>query len=69
MTHKDVALYYHSKFDLNNVPTICHYKSIKESFTSFSSAKNICYIAKIMLLDIQYSLDLYHSFPNVSIMY
>jgi hypothetical protein len=69
MTHKDVTLYYHSKFDLNNVPAICHFKSIKESFTSFSSAKNIRYIVKIRLLGIQYSLDLFQTFPSVSIMY
>jgi hypothetical protein len=32
------------KFDLNNVPKIFHFKSIKESFMSFSSVKNICYV-------------------------
>jgi hypothetical protein len=40
------------KFDLNNVPKICHFNSIKESFMSFSSIKNTCYIAKKMLLGI-----------------
>jgi len=54
-------------FDLNNVPEICHCKSIKESFMSFSSAKNIQYIIKKMFLGIQYSLDLFQTFSSVSI--
>jgi hypothetical protein len=32
-------------FDLNNIPNLCHFKSIKESFMSFSSVKNIHYIS------------------------
>jgi len=57
------------KFDLNNVPKICHFKSIKESFMSFSNVKNSCYTVKKMLLGIQYSLDLFQAFLGVSIMY
>jgi hypothetical protein len=56
-------------FDLNNVPKICHLKSIKESFISFSNAKNTCYNAKKMFWGIQYSLDLFQTFPSVYIMY
>jgi hypothetical protein len=37
------------KFDLNNVPRICQFKSIKESFMSFPSAKSTCYTTKKML--------------------
>jgi hypothetical protein len=36
---------------------------------SFSSVKNICYIAKKMFLGIQCSLDLFQTFSSVSIMY
>jgi hypothetical protein len=36
---------------------------------SFSSVKNTCYIAKKMLLGIQYSFDLFQTLSNVSIMY
>jgi len=35
MLHYNIII----KFDLNNVPKICHLKSIKESFMSFLSAK------------------------------
>jgi len=41
----------------------------KESFMSFSSAKNIRYTTKKMFLGIQYSLDLFQTFSSVSIMY
>jgi hypothetical protein len=34
------------KFDLNNVPKVCHFKSIKELFMSFLGAKNIHYTIK-----------------------
>jgi hypothetical protein len=57
------------KFDLNNVPEIYHFKSIKKSFMSFSNVKNTCYIAKKMFLGIQYSLDLFQTFSSVSIPY
>jgi hypothetical protein len=52
------------KFDLNDVPKVCHFKSIKKSFMSFSSAKSSCYTAKEMLLSIQYSLNLFQTFLN-----
>jgi hypothetical protein len=57
------------KFDLNDVPKICHFKSIKESFMSFSSVKNSCYNTKKMFLGIQYSLDLFQKISSVSIIY
>jgi hypothetical protein len=57
------------KFDLNNVPKKCHFKSIKESFMRFSTVKNTCYTIKKMCLSIQYSLDLFQTFSSVSIMY
>jgi len=57
------------KFDLINVPKICHFKSIKESLMSFSSVKRTCYIIKKILLGIQYSLDLFKTFSSVSIFY
>jgi hypothetical protein len=57
------------KFDLNNVPKICHFKSSRESFMSCSNAKSIRYIAKTMFLDIWYSLNLFQTFSSVSIMY
>jgi len=57
------------KFDLNNVPKICLFKSIKEPFMNFSSAKSVHCIVKKMLVDIQYSLNLLQTFSNVSIMY
>jgi hypothetical protein len=56
-------------FDLNNVSKICHFKSIKKSFMSFSSAKNTPYIVKKMFLDIQYSLYLFQTFSSVSVIY
>jgi hypothetical protein len=45
------------KFDLNDVPKMCHFKSIKESFMNFLSPKNNCYTTKKMCGGIQYSLD------------
>jgi hypothetical protein len=69
MLHYNIII----KFDLNNVPKICHFKSIKESFMSFSNAKNTDlshHTAKNMFLGIQYSmLDLFQTFSNVFIMY
>jgi hypothetical protein len=57
------------KFDLNNLPEICHFKSSKESSMSFSNVKNIHYTAKKRFLDFQYSLDLFQKISSVSIMY
>jgi hypothetical protein len=57
------------KFDLNNVPKICHFKSIKKSFMSFLGVKNTRYTIKKILLGIQYSLDLLKTFSSVSIIY
>jgi hypothetical protein len=57
------------KFDLNNVPNICCFKSINDSSMSFSSAKNPRYTVKKMYLVIQYSLYLFQTFSSVSIMY
>jgi hypothetical protein len=54
------------KFDLNNVPKICPFKSIKESFMSFSSVKKTCYTTKKMFLGIQYSLNLFQTFQVFS---
>ncbi len=53
------------KFDLNDVPKICHFKYIKKSFMNFSSAKNSCYNTKKMFLGIQYSLDQFKKLPNI----
>jgi hypothetical protein len=57
------------KFDLNNVPEICHFKSSMESSMSFTNVKNIHYTVKKMFLDIQYSLDLFQKISSVSKIY
>jgi hypothetical protein len=57
------------KFDLSNVPKICHFKFIKDSFMSFSNIKSTCYTTKKMFLGIQYSLNLFQTFSSVSIQY
>jgi hypothetical protein len=57
------------KFDLNNVPKICHLNSIKESFMSFSSAKNTHYIAKKNAFGYSIPNKFFSNFSSVSIMY
>jgi hypothetical protein len=45
------------------------FKSSKESFMNFSSAKTLITLLKKINLDTQYSLDLFQTFSRVSIMY
>ncbi len=50
------------KFDLINVPKICHSKSTKESFMSFSNVKRTCYTVKKNVFGYSILIRFYYNF-------
>jgi hypothetical protein len=52
-------------FDLNNVSKICHFKSIKESFMSFSNAKNTPYTIIGYSIFIRFVSNFFNCFYNI----